>query len=546
MCRSCKNGGPKLAAVWWRVSTESQVDISPQTQIYEARELANKDGYQVDPEHIIGCDWYSLSVWDSPPMEGLKDLIRSGTVHAVYLYDADRGPAKPAHRMMFRALCEEYGVLVRSKYGQVPEGEMSEVMEFLSAWQKERQVHRTQQGARDGLRDRAREKGLPVNGAVPYGYRLHYELDKKGNKVPIAYEPNPATYPVAARIWKCMLAGQSMHKAAKDLRTDGIPTARGGTWAPATIFGILKNPIYAGRVYSLRHYNRKAEKRRSETARKREKTSVGHRSLEEATLLDFEVKSPVVTWKQWEWVQKKLAENKLNSQRNSKRFYLLAGMVYCARDGRRMYSHVPGRSRSNCYTCTLRRGAARGTPCDTGNVNGPVLEELVWESVVGLLTDPEVFVAEMERSHGKVDNSDNRVQESIKTLGRKLDKLTAMDTELVNMKLRGEIIPEVYERSLALNKAERAHYQEEIGRLKGELAVIEQQHLALEAMEQVRERISDKLASTNPEERQWVLKMLETRVQVGRERVSVSVGLPPVLVDSVNNTRLLRCTTSWP
>jgi len=110
MCRACAAGQKPMAAVWWRVSTESQVDISPETQIHEAQELAESDGCRVPPEHIIGCDWHSLSVWDSPAMGGLKDLIRSGEVHAVYLYDADRGPAKPAHRMMFRALCEEYEV----------------------------------------------------------------------------------------------------------------------------------------------------------------------------------------------------------------------------------------------------------------------------------------------------------------------------------------------------------------------------------------------------------------------------------------------------
>ncbi len=118
--------------------------------------------------------------------------------------------------------------------------------------------------------------------------------------------------------------------------------------------------------------------------------------------------------------------------------------------------------------------------------------------MVGLLTDPAVFVAEMERRHGKADNNGNRVQESMKALDRKLAKLVALGTELVNMKLREEIIPEVFERSLALNKAERTQYQEEIERIKGELAVIEQQHAALEALEQVRERISDKLASPAP------------------------------------------------
>jgi site-specific DNA recombinase len=546
MCVSCQNGGKPQAAVWWRVSTESQTDISPQTQIHEAQEMAEGDGYHVPPEHITGCDWYSLSVWDSPAMAELKALVRSGEIHAVYLYDADRAPSKPAHRLLFRALCEDNGVAVRCKYGQVPEGEMGEVMEFLSAWAKEKQVNRAQQGAHDGLRDRALLNGMPVNGSVPYGYRLRYELAKGDKKVPVAFEPDAATYPVAARIWRGILSGQSINKVCKELREDRIPTSRGGMWAPATISGILKNPIYGGRVYSLRHYNRKAKERRSESARKREKTSVGHRTLEESALIDFPVISPVVTWEEWEWAQRKLADNKANSKRNTKRFYLLAGMAYCEHDGRRLYSHTTRSDRSPYYACTLRRGAGRGAPCDLGYVNGPTLEGLVWESVVGLLTDPEVFMAEMQRRYGNVDNTSAQIQESINTLERKLAKLVAMDTDLVNMKLREEIIPEVYERSLALNKAERAHYQEEIERLRRELAAIEQQHTSLEALEKVRDQIADKLTGASPEERQWVLKMLETRVQVGRERVCVSVGLPPVLVDSVNSTRLLRWTTSWP
>jgi hypothetical protein len=76
--------------------------------------------------------------------------------------------------------------------------------------------------------------------------------------------------------------------------------------------------------------------------------------------------------------------------------------------------------------------------------------------------------------------------------------------------------------------------------------VVDQQRATLQALGQVSERISDLPTNGNPEERQWALRALESRVQVGRELVSVSVGLPPVLVDSVNSTRLLRCTTSWP
>ena len=63
---------------------------------------------------------------------------------------------------------------IRSVFGEVPEGEMSEFMDFAMSWAKEQQVLRAQQGARDGQRDRAKLRGLPVNGKASYGYKFRY------------------------------------------------------------------------------------------------------------------------------------------------------------------------------------------------------------------------------------------------------------------------------------------------------------------------------------------------------------------------------------
>lgn len=208
----------KQAAVWWRVSTDDQRDTSPETQIREALTLAKDDGYQVPEEFILGTDWHSLSVWESPAMERLKGLVREGAIQGVFMYDPDRGPSKPAHRLLFRAMCEEYGVVIRCKHGQVPEGDMGEVMEFLSAWQKEKQVHRAQQGARDGLRDRVTRRHLPANTRASYGYRwdgVHFAPDDQ--------------YKVAEGIWGMLKEGKTDRGIAGVLTRAGIPTPTGGT-----------------------------------------------------------------------------------------------------------------------------------------------------------------------------------------------------------------------------------------------------------------------------------------------------------------------------
>ena len=118
----------KTGAIWWRVSTDDQREISPDTQVRDALDLAEKEGFHISQEHILGTDWHSLSVRESPAMERLKELIRSRAIQAIFMHDADRGPSKPAHRLLLRAMCEEYGVRVRCLYGQVPEGDMGEVM----------------------------------------------------------------------------------------------------------------------------------------------------------------------------------------------------------------------------------------------------------------------------------------------------------------------------------------------------------------------------------------------------------------------------------
>ena len=120
-----------MTAIWRRVSSDAQRAISPETQIREGLALAAEEGYHVPEEFILGTDWHSLTVWESPPFERLKFLIQTGPIQAVFLYDPDRAPLKPAHRLLFRALTEECGVKIICRYGQVPDGDMGELMEFV-------------------------------------------------------------------------------------------------------------------------------------------------------------------------------------------------------------------------------------------------------------------------------------------------------------------------------------------------------------------------------------------------------------------------------
>ena len=59
-----------IAAIWTRVSTRDQMDLSPETQVSEVKPWLEDQGYEVPDDRIIKVHWTSQEVLDCP------DLIR--------------------------------------------------------------------------------------------------------------------------------------------------------------------------------------------------------------------------------------------------------------------------------------------------------------------------------------------------------------------------------------------------------------------------------------------------------------------------------------
>ena len=68
MCKNCESGGKRIAAIWWRVSTRAQTDLSPETQINESRALLESKGYEAPEQFITGAVWHSMDTLECPQM----------------------------------------------------------------------------------------------------------------------------------------------------------------------------------------------------------------------------------------------------------------------------------------------------------------------------------------------------------------------------------------------------------------------------------------------------------------------------------------------
>ena len=141
-------------------------------------------------------------------------------------------------------------------------------------------------------------------------------------------------------------------------------------------------------------------------------------------------------------------------------------------------------------------------------------------------------MAEMTRRSTDQESGKSDILHQVDNLEKRLQKVDAMDTELVAMKLRAEVTQVVYERNLALNRAERTHIQEELGRAQAMLATHQEAKEATATLMALRAQVQDKLKSAAPEDRRWLLQTLDVKVTANSDGFILSMGVPSQFLDT--------------
>ncbi len=206
-----------IAAIWCRVSSEDQRELSLDSQEVAVHSALTAQGYKTPPQYVLKTDWTSLDLMACPQFQKLRRWIASGEIQGVGVLDRDRLQAQGLQRLIFLSECQERGVEVVTAQGvPILEGAEGQLVELALALGKERSVLRAQQGARDGLRDRAMLKGLPPTMRRPYG--MCWEDNRL---VPDEH------YRIACEIWSMALAGGKLRTIATELTRRAIPSPRG-------------------------------------------------------------------------------------------------------------------------------------------------------------------------------------------------------------------------------------------------------------------------------------------------------------------------------
>lgn len=299
----------KIAAAYVRVSTDDQVEYSPDSQIAVIRERASKDGYIVPEEYVFQDDAISGKRADKRPqfmMLIAQSKEAKPPFDRIYVWEFSRFARNQEESIVYKNLLRKKGISVLSIKEPLADSPFASLIERIIEWMDEYYLINLATEVRRGMEEKA--KRGEAMGNAPYGYRID-----SGNK---SYAIVPEEADIVRYIYAQYLSGSAVFAIAEDLNAKGLKTRRGKPVSVRWVRYILQNPIYCGKIRWSADGKIKYNLSRS----KRDDSSMIHDGKH----------APIVSEETFETVQERFRA--IPDQKGKTRKYpeyMLRGLVYC-------------------------------------------------------------------------------------------------------------------------------------------------------------------------------------------------------------------------
>jgi site-specific DNA recombinase len=513
----------KTAAIWARVSSQGQRDLSLDGQVERVKGKLESIGYI--PQHIFKVVWTSTNLQPCPEFQELRRLIQTKQIQAIGMLDRDRVEANGLQRLNFLADCKDNGVEPVVCQG-VPflEGGEGQLVELALALAKQKQVERASGGAKQGLSDRARLKGLPPSKTKVYGYKWNGKFTPDDN------------FDNAFLIWQLASSGMNLKRICKELHIRGIVTPSAKLyWQPSSIRAILTNPVYSGRIAALRYEKVEPKKRRKNTFGK---TSYKVKPMEEWHFLEGLVDKPMVTWEQFLAIQQRLSLNKQYATRNAHHNFLLRGLIQCQECyARGVDRHYYGLGRDKIYVCSAAWAQIYGKKCPSKAIPCQEIEEDVKEKIRTFLENPSTWLKEANSRLGEDSVAD--IEQQIRDNEQQYQKTITHERYALE-----KLSPEAFNQEQILLRAKRNWLQKENARLLAKLSNMKNYEVKKDMIEQMRENLQTNLNKASNEDWRFILECLGTKIMAfGDGSWDVEINIP--VTKTSEETDSIKGKTAW-
>lgn len=519
------------AAIYARVSSARQKEqqtIGSQTAALAAH--AEQLGLDVPPQWVFCDDGHSGATLVRPGLERLRDLVAQVPVDVVLVYSPDRLARKYAYQAL---LIEEFAragssvVFVRGPRSGSPEDALLvQFQGMIAEYERAQIIERT----RRGKTHRARQGTVNVLSGAPFGYRYV----RKNEQADAHYEVVAHEAAIVAELFgRYVDDGVAIADLARWLTATGVPTRTGKSrWDRSVIWAMLRNPAYAGRACFGKTMRTADQAGLNRTARLAGRSTPRSYSVTERPREEW-LQIPVpalVAEDTWQRAQRRLADNKRYAARNSKVPSLLQGLAACANCG---YAYYRGHTTTSAgnkiyyYRClgSDNYRYEHGRVCDNKPVRTDHLDKVVWDHITGLLADPTLVRAEIDRRLNQMRTTDpttarqQRLEQALVKAGGSITRLIkAYQEELISLDELRARMPELRARETGLRN--------QLDALAAQLVDREAYLKLAENLEGFLARLRDRTGTATVPEQQRVLRLLVKDVLIGPERILIRHHIP--------------------
>lgn len=231
----------KTAAAYIRVSTDGQLEYSPDSQLKVIRDFAQRNGFSL-PEQYIFREEEGISGKKAEKRPAFMHMIgiakqKPKPFDCIILWKFSRFARNRRDSIVYKSMLrKQLGIDVVSVTEQLGDDKLSMLMEAIIEAMDEYYSINLAEEVKRGMQEKV-SRGEPVTPPA-FGYIIREK----------AYLPDPETAPIVRSIFHRFNGGSSFREIAQYLNALGIRTAKGNLWESRAIHYILHNPVYAGKI----------------------------------------------------------------------------------------------------------------------------------------------------------------------------------------------------------------------------------------------------------------------------------------------------------
>lgn len=226
-------------AIYIRVSTDKQEELSPATQKQKLLEYAAAHGIYIPPEYIFEDAGISgRKAEKRPSFQRMISLAKSKEhpIDCILVWKFSRFARNQEESIVFKSLLKKNGVDVIS-ITETVDGEFGSLIERIIEWMDEYYSIRLSGEVMRGMTENARRGKYQSDAPVGYTSLGNGEL-------PVI---NPDTKVIPLKCKDMYMSGSSFTQIARHLNDLGYRTKRGNLFDSRGVRYLLENPFYCGR-----------------------------------------------------------------------------------------------------------------------------------------------------------------------------------------------------------------------------------------------------------------------------------------------------------